>query len=158
MTVDIIMKAPDFTLFDQDKKEHTLSQYRGNFVLLYFYPKDDTPGCTIEACSFRDNLSDLKELEVQVLGVSGDSVESHEDFVKKFDLTFPLLSDVDHTVGEAYGVYGEKTIFGKNHMGYRRESFLIDPTGEILKHYIEVKPEDHVAEIIDDMAKYGLKE
>ena len=149
------MKASEFNLLDQEGKTHTLSQYKGQFVLLYFYPKDDTPGCTIEACSFRDNLGELKKLGVQILGVSGDDVKSHNKFVKKFDLNFPLLADTDYTVGKAFGVYGEKSLFGKLFMGYKRESFLISPEGEIIKQYQGVKPEEHVAEIIADLKQYA---
>lgn len=149
------MKAPEFNLFDQDNQAHSLAQYKGKFVLLYFYPKDDTPGCTIEACSFRDNLSELKKLGVQVLGVSGDDVESHDKFVTKFNLNFPLLADTDHKVGEAYRVYGEKSMFGKLFMGYKRHSFLINKEGDIVKHYENVKPEEHVAEIMADVKQYA---
>lgn len=149
------MKAPDFKLLDQASQTHTLEQYKGHFVLLYFYPKDDTPGCTIEACSFRDNLSELKKLGVQVLGVSGDDVESHDKFVTKFNLNFPLLADTDHKVGEAYSVYGKKTMFGKLFMGYKRHSFLINKEGDIVKHYENVKPEEHVAEIMADVKQYA---
>ena len=145
------MKAYNFSLLDQNGIRHSLADYAGKFVLLYFYPKDDTSGCTIEACSFRDNLDSLKKLDVVVLGVSGDDVESHTKFVKKFNLNFPLLADVDNEVGKAYGVYGEKTLFGKLIMGYHRQSFLINPAGEIVKHYDKVKPEEHVAEIILDV-------
>lgn len=149
------MRAIAFNLPDQTGEMHSLTKYAGQFVLLYFYPKDDTPGCTIEACSFRDNLSELKKLGVQVLGVSGDDVSSHTKFAKKFDLNFPLLVDTDHVVGEAYGVYGEKTMFGKLFMGYKRHSFLINKEGEIVKHYENVKPVEHVAEIIADVKKYA---
>ncbi len=149
------MKAPKFSLADQNGEMHTLEQYAGQFVLLYFYPKDDTPGCTIEACSFRDNLAELKKLGVVVLGVSGDDVKSHGKFVKKFDLNFPLLADTDNEVGKAYGVFGEKSMFGNLFMGYHRESFLIGPNGEILKHYAKVKPEEHVAEIMIDVKAYA---
>ncbi len=149
------MKAPEFNLLDQNGDAHTLSQYLGQFVLLYFYPKDDTPGCTIEACSFRDNLSELKKLNVVVLGASGDDVDSHGKFVKKFDLNFPLLADTDHKVREAYSVYGEKSMFGKLFMGYKRHSFLINREGDIVKHYENVKPEEHVAEIIADVKQYA---
>lgn len=149
------MKAQNFSLLDQNNYTHSLGKYKGQFVLLYFYPKDDTPGCTIEACSFRDNLIELKKLGVVVLGVSGDDVESHKKFVKKFDLNFPLLADTDNEVGKAYGVYGEKTMFGNLLMGYHRQSFLINPHGEIVKHYEKVKPEEHVAEIIGDVKKYA---
>lgn len=149
------MKAPEFSLRDQNGETHSLAQYSGQWVLLYFYPKDDTPGCTIEACSFRDNLSELKKRGIVVLGVSGDDVDSHGKFVKKFDLNFPLLADTDHEVGKAYGVFGEKTLFGKIIMGYHRESFLINQAGEIVKHYQDVKPADHVAEIMADVEQYA---
>lgn len=149
------MKASEFKLLDQNGEAHSLAQYKGQFVLLFFYPKDDTPGCTIEACSFRDNLSELKKLGVQILGVSGDDVDSHGKFVKKFDLNFPLLADTDNVVGKAYGVYGEKSMFGNLFMGYKRQSFLINKEGEIVKHYQDVKPAEHVAEIIADVQKYA---
>lgn len=149
------MKAPEFSLLDQNGETHSLEKYKGKFVLLYFYPKDDTPGCTIEACSFRDNLSELKKLNVVVLGASGDDVDSHGKFVKKFDLNFPLLADTNNEVGKAYSVFGEKTLFGKLIMGYHRQSFLIGPDGEMVKHYDKVKPEEHVAEIIADVKKYA---
>lgn len=149
------MKVPEFNLLDQNGETHSLEKYKGQFVLLYFYPKDDTPGCTIEACSFRDNLSELKKLGVVVLGVSGDDVDSHGKFVKKFDLNFPLLADTNHEVGKAYGVFGEKTLFGKVIMGYHRESFLINQAGEMVKHYQDVKPADHVAEIMADVEQYA---
>lgn len=149
------MNAPEFSLRDQNGETHSLAQYSGQWVLLYFYPKDDTPGCTIEACSFRDNLSELKKRGIVVLGVSGDDVDSHGKFVKKFDLNFPLLADTDHEVGKAYGVFGEKTLFGKIIMGYHRESFLINHAGEIVKHYQDVKPADHVAEIMADVEQYA---
>ncbi len=149
------MKAPEFNLFDQNGEAHSLTHYKGQFVLLFFYPKDDTPGCTIEACSFRDNLSELKKLNVVVLGASGDDVDSHGKFVKKFDLNFPLLVDSNNEVGKAYSVFGEKTLFGKLIMGYHRQSFLISPDGEIVRHYDNVKPAEHVAEIIADVKKYA---
>lgn len=149
------MKAPEFSLLDQNGEVHSLAKYKGQWVLLYFYPKDDTPGCTIEACSFRDNLSELKKLNVVVLGASGDDVDSHGKFVKKFDLNFPLLADTNNEVGKAYSVFGEKTLFGKLIMGYHRQSFLIGPDGEMVKHYDKVKPEEHVAEIMADVKKYA---
>ena len=143
--------APDFTLADQNGQSHSLAQYRGQTVLLYFYPKDDTPGCTVEACSFRDRLAELKAAGVQVLGVSGDDVDSHTKFASKFSLNFPILADTDHAVGLAYGVYGEKSMFGKFFDGYHRESFLINKDGVVEKHYPNVKPEEHVAEILAEV-------
>jgi len=143
--------APKFTLEDQNGEVHALSDYKGKKVLLYFYPKDDTPGCTKEACSFRDRLSELKELGVSVLGISADDAASHKKFVEKFNLNFPLLADTEKEVCNAYGVWREKLMFGKKFFGIKRESFLIDEVGEIVKHYEKVKPEKHVEEIIDDL-------
>lgn len=120
-------------------------------VLLYFYPKDMTPGCTIEACNFRDRLADLKAIGVQVLGVSADDVESHKKFAKKERLNFPLLADVDRKVSTAYGVWKEKSMYGKNFMGISRESFLIDGSGKIVKHYQKVKPAEHAQEVTSDV-------
>jgi len=144
-------KAPDFTLIDQDGKTHSLSQYQGKKVLLYFYPKDDTPGCTTEACSFRDRLNELKKHGVQVLGVSADSEKSHKKFAEKFQLNFPLLADVDKKVIEDYGVWKQKSMFGKKYMGIQRDSFLIDEKGVIVNHYQKVKPTQHVDEVMSDL-------
>lgn len=145
--------APDFTLQDQDWELHTLSDFRDQKVLLYFYPKDSTPGCTVEACSFRDNLNILKSKGVQVLGVSMDSVESHKKFVAKHSLNFPLLADTEKEVSKEYGVLVQKSMFGKKYMGLQRDSFLIDEKGKIVKHYIKVSPLKHVAEVLDDISK-----
>jgi len=147
------MKAPTFSLPDQNGKTHSLKDYAGKKVLLYFYPKDDTPGCTTEACNFRDRLNDLKGHGVQVLGVSKDTVESHKKFVEKFHLNFPLLSDEDLTVIKAYDVWKERSMYGKKFMGVSRESFLIDEDGNIVKHYEKVKPAAHVEEVLEDVAK-----
>ncbi|PIR75583.1 MAG: thioredoxin-dependent thiol peroxidase [Candidatus Magasanikbacteria bacterium CG10_big_fil_rev_8_21_14_0_10_43_9] len=143
--------APSFTLADQHGKMHSLKDYAGKKVLLYFYPKDDTPGCTTEACNFRDRLNELKDHGVQVLGVSKDSVDSHKKFAEKFQLNFPLLADEDGTVVEAYNVLKEKSMFGKTYMGVSRESFLIDEEGNIAKHYEKVKPAEHVEEVLEDV-------
>lgn len=143
--------APDFSLLDQNGKKHTLSDYAGKYILLYFYPKDDTPGCTKEACNFRDRLNELKEHGVQVLGVSKDSVESHKKFAEKFQLNFPILSDLEKTMLQNYGVWVEKSMFGKKYMGISRDSYLIDPQGKVLKHYHKVKPATHVDDVIKDM-------
>ena len=142
--------APEFTLPDQNSQTHALTHYRGQFVLLYFYPKDDTPGCTTEACSFRDQLNDLKKFGVQVLGVSADTVESHQKFADKFHLNFPLLADITKEVAKAYGVWMEKSMYGKKYMGIQRDSFLIDKNGVIIKHYEKIKPATHVADVIAD--------
>ncbi len=127
-------KAPTFSLLDQHEKTHNLSDYLGKKVLLYFYPKDDTPGCTTEACSFRDNINDLENRGLVVLGVSADSVKSHKKFADKFDLPFPLLSDETKEVCTAYGVWGFKKIMGREYMGITRSSFLIDEKGVIAKY------------------------
>ncbi len=141
-------KAADFKLLDQNGKEHRLEDYRGKFVLLYFYPKDMTPGCTIEAQSFRDNLKRLEELDIVVLGVSCDDVKTHKKFEEKECLNFPLLADTEKEVVQAYGVWIEKSMYGKKYMGIQRDSFLIDKDGVIIRHYEKVKPEEHVEEII----------
>jgi len=145
------MKAKAFSLLDQDENKQSLKDYAGKYVLLYFYPKDMTPGCTIEAKCFRDSLNDLKKAGVQVLGVSADSVKSHKKFVEAHGLNFPLLSDPNRKVIRAYGVEKEKSMFGKKYMGISRESFLIDPEGKIIKHYEDVKPAEHAKEVLVDV-------
>ena len=140
--------APTFSLPDQDGNIHSLSDFDGKKVLLYFYPKDSTPGCTTEACSFRDHLNALKGHGVHVLGISKDNVDSHKKFANAQGLNFPLLSDEDGTVCEAYGVWREKMNFGKKYWGIKRESFLIGEDGAILKHYKTVKPKEHVQQIL----------
>ncbi|MBT4153519.1 MAG: thioredoxin-dependent thiol peroxidase [Candidatus Magasanikbacteria bacterium] len=144
-------KAPALTLQDQDGVSISLADYLGKKVLLYFYPKDDTPGCTKEACNFRDRLNELQQHGVQVLGVSKDSVTSHKAFADKFQLNFPLLSDESTDTIQAYGVWKEKSMFGKTYMGISRDSFLIDETGVVQKHYHKVKPAKHVDEVIKDL-------
>ena len=124
--------APDFTLPDQTGKTHTLSDYRGKWVLVYFYPKDDTPGCTKEACAIRDNFPDFEKLDIQVFGISVDSVESHVKFVQKYELPFTLLADEEKEVVTRYGMWGKKKFMGREYMGTSRASFLIDPEGKIV--------------------------
>ncbi len=143
--------APDFELLDQNEKSHKLSSYRGQFVILYFYPKDSTPGCTIEAHKFRDNLEEFKKLNAVVLGVSKDSVKSHVKFAEKQDLNFPILSDDAQEVVNKYGVLVEKSMFGKKYMGVVRHSFLINPEGKIIKHYTKVKTLSHALEVLEDI-------
>jgi peroxiredoxin Q/BCP len=144
-------KAPLFALSDQEGKEHSLSDYVGKWVLLYFYPKDDTPGCTIEACTIRDQFKDFKKIGAVVLGVSIDSVASHKKFATTYELPYTLLADVNKEVVGAYGVFGEKKFMGRTYMGVTRASFLIDPKGNIAKVYEKVKPELHAAEVIADL-------
>ena len=144
-------KAPDFSLADQDGMMHSLSEYAGRWLLLYFYPKDDTPGCTQEACSFRDSLAELKTKGLTIVGVSTDSVASHRKFADKFTLPFTLLADEKKETVNAYGVWAEKSMYGKKYMGTLRSSFLIRPDGTIAKIYEKVKPGEHAAEILHDM-------
>lgn len=145
-------QAPGFSLHDQDGKTHTLSEYLGRPVLLYFYPKDDTPGCTKEACMLRDADPDFSALSAVVLGVSADSVKSHKKFAEKYELTFPLLADEDRTVVRAYGVWGPKKFMGREYEGISRTSFLIGSDGIIKKVYEKVKPETHAEEVLHDLA------
>lgn len=143
--------APDFTLPDQTGKPHTLADYRGRWVLIYFYPRDDTPGCTKEACAIRDNFPAFGKLDAQVLGVSSDSVTSHARFAQKYDLPFTLLADEEKQVVRQYGVWGEKKSFGKTFLGTRRMSYLIDPQGKIARVYRKVKPEAHAEQVLQDI-------
>ena len=148
MTISEGIPAPDFILADENGTPRRLSDYRGQVVVLYFYPKDDTPGCTTEACNFRDDYSAYVEAGVTVLGVSPDSEKSHMKFKNKYQLPFPLLADVDHAVCEAYGVWGDKQLMGRNYMGVMRTTFLIDPNGKIKKVFEKVRPAEHSAEML----------
>ena len=141
--------APDFELPDQNGKIHRLSDFRGQMILLYFYPKDNTTGCTKEACSIRDSFPVFNKLKVKVLGVSADSVQSHKKFSEKYDLPFILLADDKKEVVKKYGVWGKKKFMGKEYYGIFRTSFLIDPQGKIVKIYENVKPEIHAEEVLD---------
>jgi peroxiredoxin Q/BCP len=143
--------APDFSLLDQEGKAHTLAEYRGKWVLLYFYPKDDTPGCTKEACTLRDALPNFKKIKAEVLGVSVDTVASHKKFADKYGLPFTLLADPEKKVVELYGVWGEKNMMGRKYMGTKRTSFLIDSEGVIKKVYEKVKPDIHAEEVLKDL-------
>ncbi len=146
------MKATDFELPDQDGKEHKLSDYRGKWVVLYFYPKDDTPGCTTEACNFRDSMGELEKKGVVILGVSKDPIVSHKKFAEKYHLNFPLLSDVQKTVIQTYHAWGKKKFMGREFEGTLRTTYLIDPAGEIKKVYENVNPTIHADEVIRDLA------
>ena len=143
--------APDFELSDQDEVLHKLSDYRGKKVVLYFYPKDDTPGCTKEACSFRDSFGDFRKNGLVVLGVSKDSASSHAKFHEKYSLPFPLLSDTDANVIKAYEAWGPKKYMSKEYQGILRVTYIIDEEGKILKAYEKVKPQDHAQEILNDI-------
>ncbi len=141
--------APDFELPTAEGKKIRLSDFRGKRVVLYFYPKDNTPGCTKEACSFRDNLSLLKRKGVVVLGVSPDSVQSHATFAKKYNLPFPLLSDPSKKVLQAYGVWKKKQMFGVKYMGVERTTFLIDEEGKIAHIFPNVRVDGHTQEVLE---------
>jgi peroxiredoxin Q/BCP len=140
--------APDFTLPSDGGGEVTLSDYRGKKVVLYFYPKDNTSGCTTEACNFRDDYSEIIAAGAVVLGVSPDTVKSHDTFKLKFELPFALLSDPDHRVAEMYGAWGEKKMYGKTYMGILRSTFVIDEEGKIIKVFPKVKVKDHSQEVL----------
>lgn len=146
------MKAPDFSLPDETGTVRSLSDYRGSWMVVYFYPKDDTPGCTIEACSFRDNLARLTSLGVAVIGISKDSVKSHRKFADKFSLPFPLLSDESKETIKAFGAWGKKKFMGREFEGILRNTYVIDPEGEIRKTYEKIDPKTHVDEILADIA------
>lgn len=145
------MKAPQFSLPDQDGTVRSLSEFRGKWIVLYFYPKDDTPGCTKEACNFRDTYHNLEKKEVVILGVSKDSVPSHKKFANKYHLNFPLLSDESGEMIKEYHAWGEKKFLGKKYYGILRKTHLINPEGEIVKTYDNVNPSHHAGEIIHDL-------
>jgi peroxiredoxin Q/BCP len=147
--------APDFALPTDGGGEVTLSDFRGQRVVLYFYPKDDTPGCTTEACNFRDDYSEIIAAGAVVLGVSPDSVKSHDKFKLKYELPFPLLSDPEHQVAETYGAWGEKTMYGRTYMGIIRSTFVIDEKGRIVKVFPKVKPKNHSQEVLAALASVG---
>ena len=140
--------APDFSTRDERGNPIKLSDLRGQKVMLYFYPKDDTPGCTIEACSIRDSFADFEARGIKVLGVSLDDEASHQAFMAKYDLPFTLLSDTDHSVSDAYGVYGEQTWGDKKFMGVARKTFLIDEDGKIKKVFDQVNVQQHADEVL----------
>ena len=142
-------KAPDFSLQDDSGKEISLKNFQGKKVVLYFYPKDDTPGCTKEACDFRDTIKDFKAKNVVVYGVSRDSLESHHKFKEKYSLPFPLLSDPEVKLAESYGAWGEKNMYGKKTMGIIRSTFVIDEKGKIQKIYRNVKAEGHAEQVLN---------
>jgi peroxiredoxin Q/BCP len=145
------MKAPDFTLLDQDGRSRSLADYKGTWLVLYFYPKDDTPGCTTEACSFRDEREVIAEHGAEIVGISRDTVKSHKRFAEKYNLNFTLLSDPDHKTIEAYGAWLPKKMFGREYLGIQRKTLIIDPNGEIVREYPDVTPKEHALQIIRDL-------
>jgi peroxiredoxin Q/BCP len=144
-------RAPAFSLTADDGRTVRLSELAGRPVVLYFYPKDDTPGCTKEACSFRDAWADVQDTGAAVVGVSPDGVASHQRFRAKYRLPFALLADPDHAVAEAYGVWGEKSMYGRKYQGILRTTFLIDGTGTVRRVFEKVKPEGHAREVLAAM-------
>ena len=148
MPIEAGIPAPEFTLPDEYEEKRSLKDFRGKPLILYFYPKDDTPGCTTEACNFRDDYSAYQDAGVTILGVSPDSPKSHTKFKKKYGLPFPLLADEDHAVADLYGVWGPKKFRGRSYEGILRTTFLIDAKGQIQKVFENVKPADHSAEIL----------
>lgn len=151
MTLKTGDKAPDFTLPDQDGFPHTLSQYKGRWVLLFFYPKDDTPGCTTETCGFRDAFPEFAKVKAQIFGISADNVKSHKKFVAKYKMPFTLLADEEKKVVNLYQVWAKKKFMGREYMGILRTSFLIDPQGKIARVYEGVKPAIHAQEVLADI-------
>ena len=145
------MKAFDFSLPDQKGKVHKLSDYRGQFVVLYFYPKDDTPGCTKEACGFRDNLNLFHKEDTVILGISKDTVVSHKKFAKKFNLNFTIFSDADKKIIKEYKAWGKKSFMGRTFEGILRKTYLIDKKGDIIKVYENIDPLIHPQEILKDL-------
>jgi peroxiredoxin Q/BCP len=145
-------KAPEFSALTQEGRQISLTDFKGQPVILYFYPKDDTPGCTKEACAFRDEFSAFKKKGAVVLGVSTDSVKSHGKFAEKFKLPFLLLADENKTIVEAYGVWGQKSFMGRKYMGTHRVTFLIGPGGRIKQIWPEVKPQEHAKEVLGALA------
>jgi thioredoxin-dependent peroxiredoxin len=149
MSLKVGDMAPDFTLTTDGGGSISLKELKGKTVVLYFYPRDDTPGCTAEACAFRDSLPDFSKVKAEVVGISRDSVGSHDKFKRKFKLPFPLASDEDGKVTEAYGVWVEKSMYGKKYMGVERATFLIDGKGVIRDIWRKVKVEGHTDEVLE---------
>jgi peroxiredoxin Q/BCP len=146
-------RAPDFTLPDQDGEALTLSGLRGQTVVLYFYPRADTPGCTTQACGVRDHSGDYGKAGARVVGISPDEVADVKKFADKFDLDFTLLADADHCVAEAYGTWGEKSMYGKKYMGVQRATFLIDADGRIAKVFAKVSPKTHDEVVLEALSE-----
>jgi peroxiredoxin Q/BCP len=151
MPVEAGEKAPDFKTESSSGRKLSLKDFKGKWVVLYFYPKDDTPGCTREACSFRDSFKRIESLDAVVLGCSPDDLKAHDKFIDKYNLPFILLSDPDHTIAKAYGVWKEKSMYGRKVMGIERSTFLISPDGMVHKAWPKVKVESHVDEIVDEL-------
>lgn len=156
ITLEAGEQAPDFTLLDQDGNPHALADYRGRVVVLYFYPRDNTPGCTKEACSFRDEYADLASIGVEVLGVSTDTAASHQKFRQQYELPFPLLVDDGGAVASEYGAWGEKVLYGRTSIGMTRSTFIIGPDGRLLKVWKRARAEGHGAVVKKALEALGV--
>lgn len=143
--------APNFTGFNQNNQRVTLSSFSGKKLVVFFYPKDNTPTCTVEVCNLRDNYEDLKRAGFELLGVSADSQKKHQNFINKFNLPFDLIADVDREMIDSFGVWGEKKSFGKTYDGIHRTTFVIDKNGKIIKRIDDVKSKDHAQQILDEL-------
>lgn len=148
MNIEIGNKAPDFSAPNQKGETKTLADYSGKKLVLYFYPKDDTPGCTAEACNLRDNYNELLKQGFEILGVSPDNEAKHQKFIDKYELPFDLLADVDHSIADAYGVWVEKNMYGRKYMGIARTTFIIDESGNIEEIIAKVKTKEHSSQIL----------
>lgn len=151
MSIEINKLAPDFKLMGSDGKEHSLSDYKGKNIVLYFYPKDNTAGCTTEACDFRDNIQSFHDLNAIILGVSRDSLASHDKFITKLSLPFVLLSDPDETVCKLYDVIKEKNMYGKKYIGVERSTFLINKEGILIEEFRKVRVKGHIEKVLDKL-------
>ena len=149
--IEINSIVPEVSLMGSDKKEHSLSEYKGKKIVLYFYPRDNTPGCSTEACDFRDNNAVISDMNAVVIGVSRDSLKSHDKFIEKFNLPFLLLSDEDETLCNLFGVIKEKNMYGKKVMGIERSTFIINEEGVLVKEYRKVKVKGHIDTILQDL-------
>ena len=148
MSFEVGDKAPNFSLKDQDGNSVSLDSFLGKKVIVFFYPKDDTPGCTVEVCNFRDDFEMYEEKNAVLLGISKDGEESHRKFISKFNLPFTLLCDEDHAVAEAYGAWGEKSMYGRKYMGIIRTTVVVDADGKVEQIFEKVKPKDHSKELL----------
>ena len=149
MSLKVGDNAPNFSLRDQNGNSVSLDSFLGKKVIVFFYPKDDTPGCTVEACNFRDDFEMYEEKNAVLLGISKDGEESHKKFISKFDLPFRLLCDEDHAVAEAYGAWGEKSMYGRKYMGIIRTTVVVDADGKVEQIFEKVKPKDHSKELLE---------
>lgn len=157
MSIELGEKVNDFTLPNQNGEQVSLSDFKGKYVVLYFYPKDMTPGCTTEACDFRDHHESFQDLDAVIVGISPDPEARHQTFIDKHDLPFTLLSDEEHQVADQFGVWTLKKNFGKEYYGIERSTFIIDKEGKLIKEYRKVRVKDHVTDALNDLKEHGTK-